>query len=109
MDTRDNTNAVSRLRINTTLTPLTLVPLQTALPLLDEVAAVSARLEAELGSVAAVFSSFLECVQKLRDSAVNTQSNGESINFCNQNTMCLVYNGKLMVAKQKHEVIFIGN
>ena len=25
MDTRDNTNAVSRLRINTTLTPLTLV------------------------------------------------------------------------------------
>ena len=26
MDTRDNTNAVSRLRINTTLTPLTLAP-----------------------------------------------------------------------------------
>ena len=43
----------------------------------------SARLEAELGSVAAVFSSFLECVQKLRDSAVNTQSSGESIYLFN--------------------------
>ena len=47
----------------------------------------SARLEAELGSVAAVFSSFLECVQKLRDSAVNTQSNGESIYCYNKNTI----------------------
>ena len=46
----------------------------------------SARLEAELGSVAAVFSSFLECVQKLRDSAVNTQSNGESI-YCYNNQL----------------------
>ena len=36
------------------------------------------RLESELLSVASVFTNFLECVQMLRDSAVNTQSNGEN-------------------------------
>ena len=36
------------------------------------------RLESELLSVASVFTNFLECVQRLRDSAVNTQSNGEN-------------------------------
>ena len=50
--------------------------LQTTLPLLDDLLSVTVKLESELESVCGVFTTFLECVQKLRDSAVNTQSNG---------------------------------
>jgi len=47
---------------------------KTTLPLLDDLLSVTVKLESELESVCSVFTSFLDCVQKLRDSAVNTQS-----------------------------------
>ena len=43
----------------------------------EELLSKSAKLETDLLSFTAVFTSFLDTVQKVRDTAVNTQSNGE--------------------------------
>ena len=51
---------------------------QSSLPVFEELLSKSAKLETDLLSFTAVFTSFLDSVQKVRDTAVNTQSNGES-------------------------------
>ena len=74
----ENNNCVHHLTKshNSSYTNHLSLSLQTTLPLLDDLLSVTVKLESELVSVCSVFTAFLDCVQKLRDSAVNTQSTG---------------------------------
>ena len=69
---------VRECKVNTRLHIGNYKPLpQSSLPVFDEVLCASAKLESDLVSFTAVFGTFLDTVQRLRDNAVNTQSNGE--------------------------------
>ena len=65
-------------KVNTEKTRQNSKPItQSSLPVFEELLGKSAKLETDLLSFTAVFTSFLDTVQKVRDNAVNTQSNGE--------------------------------
>ena len=84
--------------------------LQTTLPLLDDLVTVSRKLESEMIVVSDLFGSFLETVQSLRDSAVNTQSTGEYWRHNWANTLLIygVYNERLIICFYTDPIIWLS-